>query len=214
MSNATPPDTLADGLHALGDVPPDRVLWNPRPGTATEADVLRCRRGTELVDGCLILKTVGEAKTKLRLGIGQALFHFIRRDRLGYHTPPAGLHRINSEVVRRPDAAFTRWPRVLDGAGTIPVVVTASPDLVIDILTATNPPAEQARKFREYFSAGTAVIWEIDPDTNTVTVHRPESQRVLTTADTLDGGAVLPDFALPLADLFNEPQLNLRPSQP
>jgi hypothetical protein len=31
--------------------------------------------------------------------------------------------------------------------------------------------------------------------------------------DTLTGGDVLPGFTLPLADFFNEPQLNPRPTQ-
>ena len=39
----------------------------------------------------------------------------------------------------------------------------------------------------------------------------PDTHALLTAADTLDGGAVLPGFALPLADLFNDPQLNPRP---
>ena len=34
-------DTVADLLRQLGDIPPERVLWDPIPGTATEADVMR-----------------------------------------------------------------------------------------------------------------------------------------------------------------------------
>ena len=54
----------------------------------------------------------------------------------------------------------------------------------------------------------------IDQDDRTATVYTaPDVFTTLTAADTLDGGAVLPGFALPLADLFNEPQLNPRPTQ-
>lgn len=35
------PDTLADVVHALGDIPLHRILWHPYPGTATEEDQLR-----------------------------------------------------------------------------------------------------------------------------------------------------------------------------
>ena len=35
------PDTLADVVQILGDIPIRRILWNPRPGTATEADQIR-----------------------------------------------------------------------------------------------------------------------------------------------------------------------------
>ncbi len=207
------PDTLADVLHALGDIPPDRVLWTPRPGTATEADLLRTR-GTELVDGVLVLKSAGMAKGLSEVVVCGRLFNFIRPDQLGCVTVASGPFRISPGVVRRPDVAFARWDKVLHGGRTIPDIVDDAPDLVIDIPTDENTPAEQSRKYREYLAAGTAVIWEIDPDTRTVTEYGPESHRVFTaTADTLDGGTVLPGFSLPLADLFNEPQLNPRPAQ-
>jgi hypothetical protein len=32
---------VAELIHALGDIPPSRIILNPLPGTATEADVLR-----------------------------------------------------------------------------------------------------------------------------------------------------------------------------
>lgn len=193
-----PPTTL---LHALGGIPPDRVLLNPPPGTATEADLLRTR-GTELVDGTLVLKSVGMRKGFLEVAVGGPLFNFIHPERLGCATLATGPYRVTPGVVRRPDVAFARWAKVLTAAGTIPDIVDAAPDLVIDIPMDENPLDEQARKFREYFAAGTALIWEIDPDTITVTVYAPDSRRVLTTADALDGGALLPGFALPVAELF------------
>jgi Uma2 family endonuclease len=49
------------------------------------------------------------------------------------------------------------------------------------------------------------LVWEVDPDTRTVHVYTgPEAVAVLTEADTLDGGAVLPGFRLPLSALFAE----------
>lgn len=196
------PDTsLADVPHELGDVRPERVLWSPLPGTATEEDVLRTR-GTELVAGVLIRKTVGVVKGLLEVSVGGPLFNFIRPDRLGCATVASGPFRVAAGVVRRPDVAFVRWAKVLNGGRTIPDIVDAAPDLVVDVLMDDNPAAEQARKFREYLAAGTALIWEVDSDTGTVTEYRPESRRVLTTTDTLDGGAVLPGFALPVAELF------------
>ena len=56
--------TLADLLRELGDVPPERVFWDPLPGTATVADVIRFvdgddKRLVELVDGTLVEKARG-----------------------------------------------------------------------------------------------------------------------------------------------------------
>ena len=60
-----------------------------------------------------------------------------------------------------------------------------------------------ARKRREYFQAGTRLVWEVDPVSRTVTVfHSPDEFTLLGATETLEGGAVLPGFALPLGDLF------------
>jgi hypothetical protein len=52
--------TLADVLHALGDIPADRVRLDPRPGTATVRDLIRLwkveGKMCELVDRTLVAK--------------------------------------------------------------------------------------------------------------------------------------------------------------
>ena len=64
MATKTPPlATIADLLAKLGNIPPSRVRLRPFPGTATEQDVIdiEAREGRlcELVDGVLVVKTVG-----------------------------------------------------------------------------------------------------------------------------------------------------------
>lgn len=34
-------ETVADLIRVLGKIPANRILWNPTPGTATEADLIR-----------------------------------------------------------------------------------------------------------------------------------------------------------------------------
>src|SRR5688500_20124464 len=56
-------DNGAEWLRALGDVPLERVIFDPWPGTATEADLLRLverdKRLCELIDGTLVETPVG-----------------------------------------------------------------------------------------------------------------------------------------------------------
>src|SRR3954462_14268163 len=72
MSVASPPlppqaprrfDNAAEWLRALGGVPLERIVFDPPPGTATEADLLRFverdKRLCELIDGTLVEKPVG-----------------------------------------------------------------------------------------------------------------------------------------------------------
>ncbi len=62
-----------------------------------------------------------------------------------------------------------------------------------------------ARKRHEYFQAGVQLVWEVDPRARTVAVYESsEHPTMLDASQTLDGGEVLPGFALPLADLFGE----------
>ena len=74
----------------------------------------------------------------------------------------------------------------------------------MEILSESNTKAEMSRKLGEYFAAGTRLVWYIDPPTRGIRVYTAADQCVeLQEADTLDGGAVLPGFALPVRDLFD-----------
>jgi Uma2 family endonuclease len=81
-----------------------------------------------------------------------------------------------------------------------------APDLAAEFLSPGNTAAEMARKRRELFAAGTRLVWEFSADRKTAEVFadpaRPDARTRLTASDTLDGGAVLPEFRLPLAEVF------------
>jgi Uma2 family endonuclease len=78
-----------------------------------------------------------------------------------------------------------------------------APDLAVEILSESNTVGEMERKVRDYFFAGTRLVWYIDPRRRSVRVYTNPDQCVeLGERQTLDGGAVLPGFSLPLAQLF------------
>lgn len=217
MSATSPPDTLADVLRALGDVPLDRVLWNPRPGTATVADQLRYvereKRLVELIDGILVEKPMGARESYLALAIGMHLLQFVRAGRLGVVAGADCLMRIVEGRNRLPDVNYTSWGRLPADDAHLQPVADYAPDLAVEVLSESNTVGEIAQKIREYFQGGTRLVWVVEPDDRTVAVYTaPGVFTTLTAADTLDGGAVLPGFALPLTDLFNDPQLNPRPA--
>jgi Uma2 family endonuclease len=75
----------------------------------------------------------------------------------------------------------------------------------VEVLSESNTADEMARKRREYFAAGVRLVWQVAPLTRTVEVYTaPEQVTVLHEEDTLEGGAVLPGFALPLREFFAE----------
>jgi Uma2 family endonuclease len=80
------------------------------------------------------------------------------------------------------------------------------------VLSRSNTPAEMQGKREEYFEAGVAVVWMVDPEERRVTVFTSLADSVAYgLADIWDGGAVLPGFSLPLHDLFAE--LDRRPNR-
>jgi Uma2 family endonuclease len=210
-------ETLADVVERLGDVPLDRILWTPRPGTATEADALRLAAGhpkrlVELVDGILVEKAMGYREGLLAASLMAYIVGFVRSRNLGVVGAPDALMRLKAGRDRMPDISFTAWASLPTKDAHLKSVAEYPPDLAVEILSPGNTRKEIERKRREYFAAGTKQVWEIDPDARTVAVYTdPTTHTVLTAADTLDGGTVLPGFTLPLADLFNDPQLNPRP---
>jgi len=71
------------------------------------------------------------------------------------------------------------------------------------VLSKRNSKSEMKRKLREYFAAGVRLVWIVDPRQRTARVYATVDQSVLIKeGQSLDGGAVLPGFVLPLDELF------------
>ena len=110
---------------------------------------------------------------------------------------------------RRPDLAFVsfdRWPAdkpqpQTDNAWDV------VPDLAIEVISPTDFCEDVFAKVSEYFRAGVRLVWVLMPVERKVFVFdAPDVVRLVTDADSLDGGAVVPGFLLPLADLLDLPQ--------
>ena len=213
------PDTLADVLKALGDIPPARILWTPFPGTATEADALLCvegspRRLVELIDGTLVEKAMGNRESYVEGVLLSLLYNFVSAADLGLVGTASGLLRILPAQLRLPDVTFTAWETLPTPDAHLKPIGDYVPDLVVEVLSAGNTAGEIARKIAEYFKGGTKLVWVFEPDDRTVTVYTtPKKSRVLTATDALGGGKVLPGFTLELTTFWNHPQLNPRPTR-
>jgi Uma2 family endonuclease len=198
-------ETVADLLESLGDIPPERVRMRPLPGTATEDDVLailaREKRLCELVDGVLVEKPMGFDESRMASEIIIALGLYLRAHNLGTVAGEAGMLRLLPGLVRIPDVCFVSWALLPRTYGQIPPI---APDLAIEVLSPSNTRMEMARKLRDYFGAGTRLVWIFDLRSRTVTVYTaPEQFTVLDDSQTLEGGDVLPGFAVSLGELFD-----------
>jgi Uma2 family endonuclease len=198
---------LAGLLDRLGNLPLDRIRFQPPPGTATVNDVVelqvRENRLCELVDGVLVEKTIGYQEGQLAIIIATALQNFVEADDLGPVTGPDGMILFPDNLVRIPDVAFACWERFPDEATLEEPVPEIVPVLAVEILSRGNTPGEMSRKLREYFKAGVRLVWFVDPVVKSVTVYTsPARSKVIDVTGKLDGGKVLPGFELRVADIF------------
>src|SRR2546423_12670432 len=92
------PDTLQDFVERLGNIPLSRVLMDPLPGQATEADLLEAQRRYhrlyELVDGTLVEKGIGYHESLLAGVLIEILRRFMVPRNLGVVATPDGMVRL------------------------------------------------------------------------------------------------------------------------
>src|SRR4051812_38303961 len=159
--------TVADLLDRLGGVPADRVRYYPLPGSATEQDAVDIEahenRLFELVDGVLVEKPLGYEESLLAGWILGELNAFVVPQKLGWVSGADGMMRVNPGQVRMPDVGYISRARAPGGRRPRGPIASISPDLAVEILSASNTVAEMSRKRREYFAGGTRLVWVVDP---------------------------------------------------
>jgi Uma2 family endonuclease len=76
----------------------------------------------------------------------------------------------------------------------------------VEILFPGNTVEEIHDKLVEYFENGACLVWVVNPKEHYVLVYRSaqEPDRLLKSADSLDGEEVIPGFTLPIAELFQK----------
>jgi Uma2 family endonuclease len=159
----------------------------------------------EIIDGKPVEKQMSVYAVHLMNLIDFFLGRFVFDHQLGLVESEMLFHfGIEGQPQRRPDVAFIsheRWPkgRRLTSENAFHVV----PDLVVEVVSPSNSAGEVEGKVMEYIKAGVRLVWVVHPTTARVYVHDGSSTvKVVSRDGELDGGVVLPDFRLPLANLF------------
>src|SRR5439155_18959786 len=78
-----------------------------------------------------------------------------------------------------------------------------APDLVVEILSPTDRPGEVLGKLADWLSAGTRLVWVVDPERRLARVYRADGAEAIVTAEqALQGEDVVPGFVCPLATIL------------
>jgi Uma2 family endonuclease len=204
----SPTWTTARLRRHFGMIPAERILLKPAPGTATEKDVLfmdvHRDRICELVDGVLVEKAMASSESL----VAADLIFFLKLHQRNYNIGGAilgegGLLRLCPGLVRAPDVSFISKDQFPGGRFPMDPIASLVPDLAVEVISKSNTKQEMERKLGEYFETGTRLVWLVRPKTRTVDVYTAVEQiRRLRGKQILDGGDVLPDFTLPLTELF------------
>ena len=185
---------------------PSSTLWS---APATDDAILEAMRND------LLYEVVDNQVRELPpMGVEEGLLASTLMRILSNFAWNAGLGEVVSEILflliaakklqRRPDLAFVsfqRWPRGRRVPNSAAWEVV--PNLAVEVVSPTNLANEVLERIEDYFRSGVERVWVIYPTVAKLYDYdAPSSVRILTRDQTLEGGALLPGFQLPLTELF------------
>jgi Uma2 family endonuclease len=129
------------------------------------------------------------------------IFSFFESHPFGEALISENLYALSPTTRLAPDLAIILGDRraALHGAKVIPVV----PDIAVEVLSPSETRRSVHRKLHHYFTAGVQEVWLIDPEDRSVEMWvGPALPEQALTGEAVITSALLPEFALPLPDLF------------
>jgi Uma2 family endonuclease len=188
----------------------NQVETPPKQKILTDAEFMALNRDGhryEIVNGELIDMGNSGAKHGYVCSILMILLGgYVHIQKLGAMFDSSTAFKMKSGNKRSPDVSFMAKER-LQGLDDLPDgFLEGAPDLAVEILSPSNTVEEIHNKLVEYFENGSRLVWVIHPKEQYVLVYRSaqEPDRLLKSADSLDGEDIVPDFTLAVAELFQK----------
>ena len=159
----------------------------------------------ELVEGELReMSPAGNEHGYLAMDFGTFLNVYVRANGLGkvYAAETGFKISTDPDTVRAPDVAFIHQER-LDSVGPVEGYWPGAPDLVVEVVSPFDLYTEVSEKVATWLEAGSNMV-VIDLRRESVLVYlSPTEVTVLGRANILEGGEVVPDWRLPIEELFS-----------
>jgi Uma2 family endonuclease len=177
------------------------------PGVVTAEELLHRSlpdKQVELVRGRLIVREPpGYRHGVIAMAVATRIAEFVRLRELGVVVAAETGFKLFSDpdTVRAADAAFISRVRAPDPPPR--GYLALAPDLVVEVLSPTDRAGEVLNKVGDWLSAGSRLVWVIDPIRRRALVYRADgSVSLLAEHDALDGEDVLPGFSCSLTEVW------------
>ena len=157
----------------------------------------------ELVRGVLVVRELpGLRHARVAVNLTLRLGAYVQAGRLGRVYAEAGFKLARDpDTVRGPDVAFISRDRLPEPepAG----FADFAPDLVVEVVSPGDRAGEVLAKIADWLSAGTRLVWVLDPARREARVYRDDgTESILTADDPLHGEDVVPGFSCPLGEIL------------
>ena len=159
----------------------------------------------ELVEGWVLSEPLPQGRHgRLVTRIAVLLEGFVRPRGLGtVYTGDTGFILAHSpDTVRGPDIAFVSSGRreILEDEDRF---LPGPPDLAVEVLSPGDRAGRIREKVADYLTAGTRMVWVVDPARERVIVYRALlSPRTLQPGDEVEGEDVLPGFRAEVSEFL------------
>lgn len=186
------------------------------PKLLTEAELMALGGDTrvEVLDGEVIrMSPNGMQHQFIAVNILRLLDAYLLTHDLGYVFADSTFYLLDASArgvkgAQVPGVSFVRkgrFPAGFDLRRPFP----GAPDLAVEVVSPGDEVAVLLDRVRRYLAHGTDQVWVVYPDQGELHQYRRDDPSVITwqRGQTLDAGALLPGFAVPLEAVFTLPEM-------
>jgi Uma2 family endonuclease len=144
----------------------------------------------------------GAIATNLILALGS----YVKTCKLGRVYPADTTYILEEDehgvqLLRLPDVSFVAITRIK--TQNRETYYHLAPDLAIEIIAPTARATDIRTRLKDYLRTGVRQVWHVYPETQEVLVYVPDGTvRTYDLGRTIPGDDVLPDFELPVVEIF------------
>lgn len=159
----------------------------------------------EIVDGKVEIKDMPGLRssgTAMRIAVKMGIY--LEANRIGELYGADATFTFGKDE-RMPDVSFVTNEKLKDGE---PInKADFAPDLAIEVVSPSDVYSKVLKKIRKYLDAGVKEVWLVEPEFRTVAVYKPPMKsETLTIEDTITCEEILPNFRLPVQEIFRQPK--------